>query len=123
MAETKDNGIAREVIVLIVALVIVAVFLLTPVKGWLNSNPLVFTLIFLALLVFSAYGLVMSLRDKESWRSWLAWGLALVAALLATVWAFGAGVIFLTIARYAAMLFVALEVILTVLDIISSEQA
>jgi len=94
---------------------ILLVLLATPVKGWLNGIPHLWQVVYPLTLVFAGALVVSSLRSGEHVLVTAKWSVLLVAALCATLSAFGAGYAFFVISRWAAIIAIVAEVLLTLI--------
>lgn len=106
---------------LALGLLLLAALLLTPVRAWLNQIPNFWPIVYPLLTLFAGYLVVSSLRAKEGFLATVKWGVLFVSALCATIYAFGAGRGFFTVARWSAILYIVAEVLLTVFEELPEE--
>jgi uncharacterized SAM-binding protein YcdF (DUF218 family) len=101
---------------LALGLLLLGVLLLSPVRAWLNQIPNFWQIVYPLLTLFTGYLVVSGLRAKEGVLTTAKWIVLFASALCATIYALGAGRIFFTVARWAAILFIVAEVLLTVFE-------
>lgn len=99
------------VAVVIVALLLFALFLLQPVRCWLNQWPLLWRILYPALAVGSGVMLVRAIRAGERWIEPFKWGLLVIAGLTGSVRFFGGPLVFLRVGKGFAIAFVVVEVL------------
>lgn len=93
-----------------IALVMLAVFLLPPVKQWLNADPLRLRALYPLLALACAFGLFQAIRSVAGTFALVRWAVILLAAASMTLAVYGAGAVFFTIGKACAIAFIVLEI-------------
>lgn len=101
---------------LFLGLLVLVLLLLTPLKAWLNQIPHFWQIAYPLLSLFAGYLVVCALREKETAVVTIKWVVLLSAALCASVYAWGAGHPFFTVARWLAILYIVAEVLFTIFE-------
>lgn len=111
----SDTGKRTAPFVVLAAGLVILIFLLLPaVRGWLSRIPFIWEVLYPLLTVFAGYLVVSSIRAGESVAVVIKWGLLLVGALGVTIYTYGGAAMFFTVGRWSAILFIAAEVLHTV---------
>ena len=114
--QSSDTAPWVRFISLALGLLILVVLLLTPLKAWLNQISNFWPIVYPLLALFAGYLVIGSLRAKEGTVTTAKWAVLFASALCATAYAWGAGTIFFTVARWSAILFIVTEVLLTIFE-------
>ena len=117
MTENSQNAGRRDTLVTVgvtvLALIVMAVFFFTPIKGWLNQRPVIWQVLYPALAVFA---LVVGVRAIQGGDGLLAvgkWALLFVAGASGTVTFWGGPGAFLAVGKGFAIAFIVAEVLTT----------
>lgn len=94
----------------VLAILLVIIFLLPPVKKWLNEIPYLFEVVYPLLALFSIYGLYQAYRSESGAFTLLKWVLLLVATGSSVLAVYGAGAFFFTLRQIGAVAFIVLEI-------------
>lgn len=105
--------------ILLLGLALLAVLLLPPVKGWLNRIPHFWDVLYPLLTLFAGYVFISAIVAREGVLSVVTWGLLLTSTLCATIFTYGGAHAFFTVGRWSALLFIAAQVVDTLVDVVS----
>ena len=108
--EKQRSGLMGGIGAVVLALLIVIVFLLPPVKQWFNQTPYLFEVLYPLLTLFSIYLLYQAYRAKAGTFVLFKWALLLVAAASSVLAVYGAGALFYTVRLVSAEVFIVLEI-------------
>ncbi len=107
---------ASRFVLLAVGFVILVLLLLPPVKQTLNRIPYLWEVLYPLTMVLSGYLALTAALAREPLLSVGKWSLLFVAAACMAGFVYGAAPIFFTLGRWGALLFIAAEVVLAVMD-------
>ncbi len=97
--------------IILVGLLLLAVILLTPVKGWLNRIPYIWHVLYPLLTLFAGYLVVSATQSGEDPLAIGKWAILFIAAACASIHVlFDVSRIFFTLSRAGAIVFIAAEV-------------
>ena len=103
--------------IILVGLLLLAVILLTPVKGWLNQIPYIWHVLYPLLTLFAGYLVVSATQSSENPLAIGKWAILLIAAACASIHVlFDVPRIFFTLSRAGAIVFIAAEVAHSLLE-------
>jgi hypothetical protein len=106
-----DNVGLPGILAVLLGLVLVAIILFTPVRTWLNQIPYLWEILYPVLTVVAGYLMVTAVLGREGWLAIVKWAVLALGALAATVHIFGGPRVLFTVGRWAAVAFIALEII------------
>ena len=93
-----------------IAVVMLAVFLLPPVKQWLNAESVRLRVIYPLMALACAYGLFLTYRSAGRKFDLVRWGVILLSAVCMVLAVYGDGPIFFTIGKACAIGFIVMEI-------------
>ena len=93
-----------------VAFVLLAIFLLPPVKQWLNADPVRLRVIYPLMALACAYGLFQAYRSAGGTFDLVRWGVILLATVCMALAVYGVGGGFFTIGKACAIGFIVIEI-------------
>ncbi|MGC9522492.1 MAG: hypothetical protein ACP5HG_11505 [Anaerolineae bacterium] len=124
MTESASDGAQTVSIrwgVLVAGLVLLAVLLFSPIKGWLNRIPYLWHVVYPLLTIFAAALVAHAVATQEGLLTIVKWMLLLIGTAGAAIHTYGGARIFFTVGRWAALLFVAVEVLHTISEGLSGD--
>jgi peptidoglycan/LPS O-acetylase OafA/YrhL len=125
---TEQTSEARRdtwvtVAIVVGAVLLFALFLLRPVKCYINQWPLLWRILYPALAVFAGVMVVQTVRAGERWFEAVRWGLLVVAGVTGSVTFYGGPGVYLQVAKGFAIAFVVAEVLDVILTAFSGDGA
>ena len=93
-----------------IVVVMLAVFLLPPVKQWLNADPVRLRVIYPLMALACGYGLFQAYRSAAGTLDLVRWGVILLAAVCMVLAVYGVGAAFFAIGKVCAIGFIVLEI-------------
>lgn len=110
--QRSDSTTTIRLTVVLLGLLVLAIILLTPVKGWLNRIPHMWQILNPLLTLLAGYLVLSAVRARESWLTVVKWALLLTGTACASLYfLFDVSPIFFTLGRWGAIAFIALEVV------------
>lgn len=94
----------------VIAILVIVVFLLPPVKQWLNAQPIRLRVIYPLLTLVCLYGLYQAYRATSGAFGLLRWGVIVSAALSSVLAVYGVGQVFFTVGKVCAVAFIVMEI-------------
>ena len=113
MSERPANPRSEHLSTLVratMAFVILIVFLLPPVKQWLNADPVRLRIIYPLMALICAYGLFQAYQSSGRTFDLARWGVILLAAVCMVLAVYGVGPVFFTIGKACAIGFIVMEI-------------
>jgi hypothetical protein len=108
--------------VILAGLLLLAIVLLTPVKGWLNQIPHLWQVLYPLLTLLAGYLLVSAARAREGWLTIAKWALLLASAACASgYFLLALPYAFFTMGRWGAIVFIAVEVVHSAAESLSGD--
>jgi Ni,Fe-hydrogenase I cytochrome b subunit len=122
MKEGTTSSTTIRVAVVLIGLLLLAVVLLTPVKGWLNRIPYLWQVLFPLLTLLAGVALIGEIRARGSWLSLAKWALLLASAASASITFLLDGPrLFFTLGRWGAIAFIIVEVTHSLVESLAGE--
>jgi hypothetical protein len=108
--------------VILAGLLLLAVILLTPVRGWLNQVPYLWQVLYPLLTLLAGYLLYSASRAREGGLTMAKWALLLASAACASAYfLLGLPYTFFTLGRWGAIVFIAVEVVHSLAESLSGD--
>jgi len=117
-SRTGQGGGMHRAVIALVGLAVLLVALFTPVRAWLNGIPYLWHVLYVMLTALSGYLCISSYVLREGRLDTAKWAVLCVSGAAAAVHAFGGGAIFFTIGRWGVILFLVVEVVQVVVDLV-----
>ena len=109
--ESVESPLAVRIGTALVGLLLVAVFLLPPVKAFLNGIPHFYKVFYVVLTLLAGYLVVMAAYTRQGALAIGTWALLFWAAACSAVYVFGGARIFFSLGRWGAIVFIVVSTV------------